>query len=72
MKRPIRFGNEADPESDAASEVENAPARALELSAKDGSIVAFTELMSLRGRRPEAISNSFEIASSREALLAMT
>jgi dihydrofolate synthase/folylpolyglutamate synthase len=70
VEKIIELADPAGLESEAASPVESAFARALELSEKDGSIVlsagsmfvtaevmrAWNQLMSLRGRKPEAIS----------------
>ena len=67
----FELARQAGVESEAVSPVESAFGRALELSQKDGSIVlsagsmfvtaevmrAWNKLMSLRGRKPEAISN---------------
>ena len=70
-ERIVELADQAQIESEAASPVESALARALELSANDGSIVlsagsmfvtaeamkAWSKMMSLRGRQPEAISS---------------
>ncbi len=67
----VELADQAQIESEAASPVESALARALELSANDGSIVlsagsmfvtaealkAWNKMMSLRGRQTEAISS---------------